>query len=305
MFKPKPYHAYPAPLDSPLLYPGIRPDYSFLLADETVFFLQLPDFTEYSDIYSIINSCVYVDEHGSAVNINKYLQEKNVPILQERYAVIGYGSNPVPGQLVKKFGIDAVVPVLLGTMNNTDIVYNMISNAGYAFAELIFHQADVVCDVGVTFLDDHQLELMIASEEHYNLVFSPNDVLLESGVLYPSIRSELLLFAGSRKIWVPEQYGTPVAVKELPSQGRLFPELNQKQYLELAVKEFNLQSLGIRSSEELIYRISSEAMDVITENSVKILINKMIDENEYSIMPAADTLNLADTKNCLKEFLHS
>ena len=84
-----------------------------------------------------------------------------------------------------------------------DIVYNLISNMGYAFAELAINQTSINCGIGITFLDEIQLEKMIETEENYCLAYAPNNVILESGQSLQSGNNfGLYVFAGFRKIWV-------------------------------------------------------------------------------------------------------
>lgn len=58
------------------------------------------------------------------------------------------------------------------------------------------------------------------------------------------VNSNLYIFAGYRKIWVPSGYSTPIPVAELPSEGRKVKGLTQKQVLKLAIQEFDLSRFG-------------------------------------------------------------
>ena len=181
--------------------------------------------------------------------------------MERRFLVIAYGSNSVPGQLTSKFGQDCVVPVIKGHAQGCDVVYNLISNRGYAFAELHIDGAASACaDVSITFLDDHQLQIMVETEENYILAYSPRDVRLENGQYLSGGTDGLLyVFAGFRKLWVPRHFSLPVGIAELPSPSRVIPELTQKATLELVAAEFGLPNCDVHSPEELSNRLRSEA----------------------------------------------
>lgn len=233
---PAPASAFPAPRDAPLTYPGPRPAESFLLARSTVFA------TDPASLDGLLG------HHGGAP-------------FGARTAVIGYGSNPVPGQLVHKLGAEAVVPVLRGWIEGADVVYNLISAQGYAYAEL-YPEDGVRAAVGVTFLDDAQLETMVASEPSYEIVRSPLTVTLaEDG--WPCGRrlrgtDGLLLFAGHRRQWVPRGVSGPVPVADIAANGRRRPGCSQAEILALAIEDLGLQPLDIRTAEELVRRVRSE-----------------------------------------------
>ena len=233
---------YPAPQDRPLTYPGQRPPKSFVVSRGMVYPFLLHD-------GSVQAGEVFVEDDRRK-SIDDFLDERGVAPLVERFAVIGYGSNPVPGQLVSTFGEDTVVPVVYGGMERADVVYNLISNQGYAYAELALG-GKVRGNVGVTFLDEEQLELMVATDENYTLALAPGAVHLASG----EVLERSYLFAGFRKVWVSQRYGKPVALKALPSEGRTLPELSQWEVLELVIQEFRLATLDIRTPDKLAHYV--------------------------------------------------
>lgn len=303
MQRPLPASKFSAPRDKPLSYPGNRPEVSFVLANNTVFEVH---FTKESGDSgnSTINGRVILDEHGSSMNINSFLKKNGVSLLQQRYAVIGYGSNPVPGQLASKFGKDAVVPVILGKLENADIVYNLISNMGYAFAELAINQTSINCGIGITFLDEAQLEKMIETEQNYRLAYAPTNVILESGQsLQSGISSGLYVFAGFRKIWVPKKFEGPVPIAELPSEGRKKAGLSQRQVLELVIDEFELTAAGIKRPEELADRIRNESLWPDEPPKLKFLLQSKVNEEPRSLPSMADQLILVDSTDGLKYIL--
>ena len=247
---PEPVEKYPAPREDALKYPGKRPSTGFVLSNRIVRPIVYND-EEKGSTGSTANGQVILDADGNYLTINKFLESRKVALLEERFPVIGYGSNPVPGQLISKFGSETVIPVVLGIMRNSDVVYNLISNWGYAFAEMIIGETTSDGNVGVTFLDHQQLEAMIESEQNYYLAYSPSDVILESGeILLGGINNALYIFAGFRKIWLPSGYDGPIAIAELYSQGRRLRSLNQIETTELVIEQFNLNSFGLSTPDE-------------------------------------------------------
>ena len=236
----------------------IRPDISFILADGLVHRI-VYDSQETGDIESTYAGRV-TDIEGKTSKIDDFLKSLGKTPLGKRYAVLGFGSNPVPGQLVSKFGADAVVPVIYGEISNTDVVYNLI-NEGYAFAELALKQQGVNVSVAITFLDSKQLKSMNETEEpNYHLAFIPQDVHLISGEVVSGGMEDVpgLFYAGARKIWVPEHCDGPIAIAEISRTGRPNIALTQVQTLDLIVKEFKLWEEGIMSGTELSERLIKE-----------------------------------------------
>ena len=69
-----PINRYPF---TPGAYPGIRPKFSFFLSSEGIIRLK-------------------------PSKVDRFLAERNLPPLNSRYAILAYGSNACPGQLVAK-----------------------------------------------------------------------------------------------------------------------------------------------------------------------------------------------------------
>ena len=238
---------YPAPRDFPLEYPGKRPSRGFILAEEKV----------YPIVYNKNNERVIQNKKESS-SINSFLKYHNAAPLEKRFAIIGYGSNIVPGQLLSKFGKDTVVPVFYGKIKGCDIVYNLISNMGYAFAD-IYKNKSIERNIGITFLNHNQLSTMIESEENYKLAYSPFNVKLESNqIIDGGKNSALYIFAGCRKIWRPKGYNEPIPIAELPADRRTQKPFTQTETLELAIKQFNLREKGIQTPKELSMRIKEQ-----------------------------------------------
>ena len=173
-------------------------------------------------------------------------------------------------------------------MVDADVVYNLISAQGYAFAELALNQHGVKGNVAITFLDSDQLQIMNETEQNYNLAFVPRDVILESGEKVRGGENNVpgLFYAGKRKIWVPEGYDTPIAIAELPSVGRTAIALNQERTLDLIVKKFELYKRGINSGKELSQHIRTEATEH-RPDKVKDYLQRSVAEDPRSLEPVS------------------
>lgn len=289
---------FASPRDNPLSYPGERPLSSYLLADGQIHSLRFLSSSS-QEPYAVAQHIEVIQPLGeSRASLEEQLDRLQAAPLHQRYAVIGYGSNAVPGQLLKKFGTEAIVPVLLGHLSGCDVVYNLVSNFGYAFAELVFDPRFGGCEVGITFLDEVQLALMIESEQNYVLAHVPSDARLPGGQsLRGGAQRPLYFFAGFRKIWVPEGEGGPIAVAEIASDARALTALSQYDYLSLAIKQFALDQFDIHDPEDFSSKLQVQANWPEQPGKLKFEIQRRVDVDPRSFRPSADsvvTLDLND-----------
>ncbi len=290
--KPRPAADFPAPRDDPLLYPGQRPADSFLLAEGTVWPLSFVA-DAVGSAASLIHATFPSEGDGDARRIDRFLAAKGLAPLAERFAVIGYGSNTVPGQLVSKFGPDAVVPVVFGTIPGSDIVYNLISDQGYAFAEISLNVNGTEGRVGVTFLDEAQLKVMRTTEQNYRLAYCPAEVKLASGDLLTGGPSgNGYLFAGFRKVWVPPGLASPIPVAELPAAGRTRSALTQVETLQLAIESFGLHTRGNSTPRALVESVRRDADREEQPGKLKYDLQKAVDEDPRSMPPLTASVTL-------------
>jgi hypothetical protein len=282
---------FPAPREDPLIYPGSRPESSYVLADGIVW--PITKCSTGNIQGSILNAKVQRFNDTDSQSINDFLQSKSAAPLEERFPVLGYGSNPVPGQLISKFGQKAVVPVAYGSLPKADVVYNLISNKGYAFAEILFDDENTEIRIAVSFLDEKQLKIMIDTEQNYHLSFSPVSVTLELGDVIPGgLNGLCYIFAGFRKIWVPKTYIGPVPIAELPSKGRTRPPLTQEQILNLVVKEFGLNTRGIKTARDLSDQLREEETFEEKPGKLKYELQQAVENDPRSLPPAAGSVIL-------------
>jgi hypothetical protein len=125
---------------TPSTYPGSRPRYSFFFTSDGISRLKVG-------------------------NLNRLLRDRNLPLEDERYAVIAYGSNACPGQLLAKKLTD--VPVLYGRLLGAEAVYaRRKAQGGYVPATLARKRRSR--SSWVTLLTADQLSRMDVSEGRPN-----------------------------------------------------------------------------------------------------------------------------------------
>jgi hypothetical protein len=159
----------------------------------------------------------------------------NAPDREPRTAVIGYGSNASPEQLLRKFGEfeeDVIIPTLRVPLVGYDVVYAPL------FAYYGSIPAGLAAAPGVTsegwlqLLTPRQLERVHASEERgvvYDFVeFSAppldpvGDFSPEAVHVYLAIHGHLL------------DDGRPIGLAEIPAEGRTGPIMTQEEILRWA-----------------------------------------------------------------------
>jgi hypothetical protein len=284
---------WPAPRNKPLAYPGSRPDYSYLLHQGRVHRLAKHDGGLLSTVCATTNT-----------RLNDFLDQAGKSRVDERIAVLGYGSNPVPGQLVSKFDLDATVPVIRATIQDSDLVYNLISDIGYAFAEILLDVPGVQADVEITFLDRTQLERLCATEQNYHLARFPKMVMLETGDELGGDNRPVYFFAGFRPIWIPKSLDAPVAIAEFPVKNRLHQPLTQFDTLKLAIDDLDLGELGVVSVDGLVTRLREEASLSRVDDKLKTLIQKRVEDGPTLPSTASyiTPLEIEDARPVIKEY---
>lgn len=117
-------------------YPGRRPRFSFLFTREGIFRLKVR-------------------------TLDAFLSERNLPRMADRYAVVGYGSNACPGQLIDKNFTN--MPVIFGRLVGAEAVFaRRTTSKGYVPATLAHKDGER--SSWVTLLTKEQLRTMDDSE---------------------------------------------------------------------------------------------------------------------------------------------
>lgn len=109
---------------------------------------------------------------GKAIAVRDLLNELGLAaeITKPQRAVIGYGSNPAPAQLSRKFAqhlIDepAVIPVIKGQLKDFDIVWTPVFVGYGALPATIAPSPGTTVEIWVTWLDAAEFKRMDATED--------------------------------------------------------------------------------------------------------------------------------------------
>ena len=99
-------------------------------------------------------------------SLDRFLTERKLPLLNQRFAVLAYGSNASPGQLLRKYQNHGLtnVPVLFGRLVGAEAVYarRTAGNGSYVPATLARKKGSRPS--WITLLAGEQFEAMDASE---------------------------------------------------------------------------------------------------------------------------------------------
>lgn len=175
----------PAPREDPTSYPGKRPKNSFLFYSDSIFHINMIKDKRLEESLVIKN--------GNEHTIENELKNPKTTKLEDRYLVIGYGSNANPAQLKNKFqGTTSIFPVLKGRLENFDIVYASFFSPYGAIPATIDRSNGTSVEVWANLLDKKQFELMDKTEgrgKSYWLVKIDGELILENGESFSPIYS--------------------------------------------------------------------------------------------------------------------
>ncbi len=152
-----------------------------------------------------------------------------------RTPVLAIGSNGAPRRLARKFGADAVVPVLPARLRDHAVVYAAaITSYGSVPATLI-EAPGATALVALTFLDERQLDVMNATEQlgrNYDLVALPGAIDVDEGGLDREVLAYRSRFGPLRV------NGQAVRLAEVPTVGTRFGAAYQSGMLALLHHHF-------------------------------------------------------------------
>lgn len=267
--------AYPSARQDPTVYPGARPSQPYLLEGNKV---RLIHFIDPEDIHS---GRISLDD-GTSVSLDERLRQLGAMGLDERIAVIGYGSNRNPGQILKKWSdargrtdaqrkgfdrVQDVVPVLKGTLENVDVVVEQFGSYGTVYAGILEspQTKGQKTEVWLTLLDPVQLRIMNESEGIHG-----NSPAYKMAV-FPGYRIEgfqetisPLGYAGDSRIFKSQTHNSPIAFASVfSSGGSRLPQYDATGAVQLILQEGNLAEevfgiTGVKTVPELMHWINKE-----------------------------------------------
>lgn len=218
--------------NDPMLYPGQRPEQSYVTDGSLVYSLEVQDTERLA--FTMTTAA------GEVKDMNDFLREKGASLLEDRIPVLGFGANMSPGSLASKFTKvgreDAfVIPTAYTTLKDHDVVWSGGPGMYGNFIAVLYNGQEVKdteVQVGVNFLTREQLLVMNATEMAYQLAHV--DVSIEGHLV------RAYYYVGQDQIYIKD--GLPVAVDSIPVSGRVIEEGNTRQLLEEVIRNKDIVS---------------------------------------------------------------
>ncbi len=216
----------------PMLYPGERPEQSYVTDGAMVYTLEVNDTEGLS--FSMRGA------NGELEDLNDFLREHDAPPLEDRIPVLGFGANMSPGSLAAKFAKvgredTLCVPTAYTTLKDHDVVWSGGPGMNGNFIAVLYNGPEVKgteVQVGVNFLTREQLLVMNATEMAYQLAWV--DVSIEG---HPA---RAYYYVGQDQIYLKDT--TPVAIESVPAKGRSITQSTTKSMLEGVIENKTVMS---------------------------------------------------------------
>lgn len=168
---------------------------------------------------------------GRVISVRRLLTKLRLEdqIATKRTPVVGYGSNPSPQQLSRKFSSrrfsgDAVIPVMKGSVKGYDVVWTPVFLGYAALPSTITQSPGTEVEMWITWLSHEQITRMNASEGTGHLysyaTFSGADHEFEGP--NPDVLRVYFSCSGALKTG-----GEILAVRAVPAKGRRFRAVDE------------------------------------------------------------------------------
>lgn len=218
----------------PNVYPGERPDQSYVIGDGMVYGIEVANREGSLDF-------TLTTPDGESVPIDTFLAEHGVPSMEERIPLLGFGANVSPNALANKFSKlgksnmlgepeDMVVPTVYGTLAGHDIVWSGAPGIKGNFIAILYggpEVQDTKVQVAVNFLTREQLLVMNASERSYNLSTHTVEIAGKKVRAY--------YYAGVDTVYFENSH--PVAIESIPAEGRNLTTSNTEKLMDSVVAD--------------------------------------------------------------------
>ncbi len=217
-----PADQFPGAENQPLAYPGLRPDFSYVFYEGTVY-----EITPRGDTYADL----WVEDPIGVSTLDAFLAARGNAPMTERHAVLAVGSNGCPGRLAEKYAAhpDVALPVFVGTLTDTAVVYSRRLVSYGALPATYLHQPGAVSWLSVTMLTDEQLARMDQTEgvgEFYQRIPVPGHFSIDGGPQIGNLTTyldrEILSFQSK-----------PIRLKMFARKGPDWPIMDEPEVLSL------------------------------------------------------------------------
>jgi hypothetical protein len=224
-----PADRFPGAEHDPLAYPGQRPDFSYVYYRG-----QVHEITPHGDATDDLR----VDDQPGEIPLNAFLEACGNAVLENRHAVLAVGSNGCPGRLAEKYGTDSevAVPVFVGKLADTAVVYSRHLVRYGALPATYLHQPGAVSWISVTMLTDDELRRMDQTEQvgqMYLRVPVPGEFHIDGGPRLANLTAYL-----DRDIVTYQ--GKPVLLKMFSREAPDWPVMDEREILSLVFDEADL-----------------------------------------------------------------
>ncbi len=230
-----PADQFPGAEHDPLAYPGQRPEFSYVYYRGKVHELT-PRGGGGGGGGS--HDDLWVDDSSGEVTVDAFLEARGNAMLEHRQAVLAVGSNGCPGRLAEKYGDDSdvAVPVFVGTLPDTAVVYSRHLVPYGALPATYLHQPGAVSWLSVTMLTQDELQRMDQTEQVGRLYLRVPvaeafqvDGGLKIGDLTAYLAREIVTYRGK-----------PVRLKMFSREGPDWPVMDEAEILSLVFDEADL-----------------------------------------------------------------
>lgn len=224
-----PADQFPGAENQPLAYPGLRPDFSYVYYQGTVY-----EITPRGDTYADL----WVEDPIGRATLDAFLTARGNAPMNERHAVLAVGSNGCPGRLAEKYADhpDVALPVFVGTLTDTAVVYSRRLVSYGALPATYLHQPGAVSWLSVTMLTDEQLARMDETErvgEFYQRIPVPGPFHVDGGPKIGYLTAYL-----DREILTYER--KPVRLQLFAREGPDWPLMDEPEVLSLVLDQAGL-----------------------------------------------------------------
>lgn len=220
---------FPGAGHQPLDYPGNRPDFSYVYYQGRVYRIT-PRGDTYADLW--------VEDSTGQVMADSFLARRGNAAMGQRHAVVAVGSNGCPGRLAEKYARQpgAAIPVLVGTIPDTAVVYSRRLVGYGALPATYLHEPGAVSWLSVTMVSDEQLALMDGTEKVgriYQRIRVPGQFHVDGGPRIDSLTAYL-----DRKVLTYN--GKPIRLRLFAREGPDWPMMDEREVLSLVFDEAGL-----------------------------------------------------------------
>jgi len=183
-------------------------------------------------------SHLYVEDSAGEVALDAFLSARDNAAMAERHAILAVGSNGCPGRLAEKYEHEpeVVVPVFVGTLAETAIVYTRQFVRYGALPATYLYERGAMSWLSVTMLTEEQLSRMDETEgvgHIYRRIRIPGYFRVDGG---PSI-GNLSTYLDRR---ILTYQGTPVRLRMFAREGPNWPVMDEREVLSVVFDEAGL-----------------------------------------------------------------